>query len=139
MATAPRKASAKKAPAKIPPTTGPVAVPDDPRLNLEYCREHRDFFRLSEREFGCRACGHGPHAKHLDELRLAQVKLLDQILQQAVRRKAIRPIRTEAAASAIFDLTRSIVMQRLRGASKATLDEDIGFAFDLTWKGIGCR
>jgi len=106
---------------------------------LRYFEEHRDFFRLSEREFGCRARGHGPHAKHLDELRLAQVKLLDQILQQAVRRKAIRPIRTEAAASAIFDLTRSIVMQRLRGASKATLDEDIGFAFDLTWKGIGYR
>jgi AcrR family transcriptional regulator len=106
---------------------------------LRYFEEHRDFFRMSEREFGDRACGHGPHAKHLDELRLEQVKVLDQILQQAVRRKAIRPIRTEAAASAIFDLTRSIVMQRLRGASKATLDDDIGFAFDLTWKGIGYR
>lgn len=106
---------------------------------LRYFEEHRDFFRMSEREFGHRACGRGPHAKHLDELRLEQVKLLDQILQQAVRRKAVRPIRTEAAASAIFDLTRSIVTQRLRGASRATLDEDIGFAFDLTWKGIGYR
>ncbi len=106
---------------------------------LRYFEEHRDFFRMSEREFGDRACGRGPHAKHLDELRLEQVKVLDQVLQQAVRRKAIRPIRTEAAASAIFDLTRSIVMQRLRGARKATLDDDIGFAFDLTWKGIGYR
>jgi AcrR family transcriptional regulator len=106
---------------------------------LRYFEEHRDFFRISEREFGYRACGHGQHAKHLDELRLEQVKRLDEVLQQAVRRKAVRPIRTEAAASAIFDLTRSIVTQRLRGASKATLDEDIGFAFDLTWKGIGYR
>ena len=106
---------------------------------LRYFEEHGDFFRISEREFGYPACGRGQHAKHVDELRLEQVKLLDQILQQAVRRKAIRPIRTEAAASAIFDLTRSIVTERLRGASRATLDEDIGFAFDLTWKGIGYR
>ncbi len=106
---------------------------------LRYFEEHRDFFRISEREFGYPACRHGQYAKHVDELRLEQVKLLDQVLQQAVRRKVIRPVRTEAAAFAIFDLTRSIVTQRLRGASRATLDEDIAFAFDLTWKGIGHR
>jgi AcrR family transcriptional regulator len=106
---------------------------------LRYFEEHRDFFRISEREFGYPACRRGQHARHVDELRLEQVKLLDQILQQAVRRKAIRPVRTEATAFAIFDLTRSIVTQRLRGGSRATLDEDIAFAFDLTWKGIGHR
>ena len=106
---------------------------------LRYFEEHRDFFRIAEREIGSPACGHGQHARHVDDLRLEQVKLLDQILQQAARRKAIRPVRTEATAFAIFDLTRSIVTQRLRGASRATLDEDIEFAFDLTWKGIGSR
>ncbi len=106
---------------------------------LRYFEEHRDFFRIAEREFGHPACGHGRHEKLVQELRLEQVKLLDQALQQGVRGKAVRPIRTEAAAFAIFDLTRSIVTQRLRGASRATLDEDIGFAFDLTWKGIGYR
>jgi AcrR family transcriptional regulator len=106
---------------------------------LRYFEEHRDFFRISEREFGYPAYRHGQHARHVDQLRLEQVKLLDQILQQAVRRKAIRPVRTEATAFAIFDLTRSMVTQRLRGASRATLDEDIAFAFDLTWKGIGHR
>ncbi len=106
---------------------------------LRYFERHRDFFRMAEREFGCPAYGRGQHAKLVDELRLEQVKLLEQILQQGVRRRTVRPIRAEAAAFAIFDLTRSIVTQRLRGASRATLDEDIGFAFDLTWKGIGYR
>ena len=106
---------------------------------LRYFEEHRDFFRITEREFGCPACQRDQHARHIDELRLEQVKLLDRILQQAVRRKAIRPVRTEATAFAIFDITRSIVTQRLRGTSRATLDDDIGFAFDLTWKGIGNR
>lgn len=106
---------------------------------LRYFEGHRDFFRISEREFGHPAYRHGQHARLVDQLRQEQVRLLDQILQQAVRRKAIRPVRTEAAAYAIFDLTRSIVTQRLRGTSRATLDEDIAFAFDLTWKGIGHR
>jgi AcrR family transcriptional regulator len=106
---------------------------------LRYFEEHGDFFRIAEREFGYPACQNDRYARQIDELRLGQVKLLDQILQQAVRRKAIRPVRTEATAFAIFDLTRSIVTQRLRGASRATLEDDIAFAFDLTWKGIGHR
>ncbi len=106
---------------------------------LRFFEEHRDFFRLTERAYGYPARHASQHARLVDELRLGQVKLLDQILQQAVRRKAVRPVRTEAAAFAIFDLTRSIVTQRLRGASRATLDDDIAFAFELTWKGIGYR
>jgi AcrR family transcriptional regulator len=108
-------------------------------VKLRYFEAHRDFFRISEREFGHPAFRRSHHVRHGDELRLEQVKLLDRILRQGVRRRAVRPIRTGAAAVAIFDLTRSVVTQRLRGASRATLDEDVSLAFDLTWKGIGNR
>ena len=67
------------------------------------------------------------------------MKALDHLLQQAVRRRAIRPIRTEAAAFAIFDITRGLAKQRLRGAARGPIEDDIAFAFDLTWKGIGHR
>jgi len=106
---------------------------------LRYFEAHRDFFRIYYTEAGRALCRHGHHAKHIDDLFLEQVKALDQVLQHAVRRRTIRAVRTEAAASAILDITRSIVSQRLRGASRASLDEDIAFAFDLTWKGIGHR
>jgi AcrR family transcriptional regulator len=106
---------------------------------LRYFEEHRDFFRIYDSAFGRAACLKGPHGRHLEDLHLEQVKALDQVLQQAARRKAIRPIRTEAAACAILDITRSVVTQRLRGSSRASLDEDIAFAVDLTWKGIGHR
>lgn len=108
-------------------------------VKLRYFEAHRDFFRISELEFGHPAFRRSRHVRRSDELRLEQVKLLDRILRQAVRCRAVRPIRTGAAAVVIFDLTRSIVTQRLRGASHATLDEDIDFAFDLAWKGIGSR
>jgi AcrR family transcriptional regulator len=106
---------------------------------LRYFEEHPDFFRIYDSEFGRARCRHAQHPRPVDELHIEQVKTLDQILQQAVRRRAIRPIRTEEAAVAIFDITRSIVKQRLLGASRVSLDEDIAFAFDLTWKGIGHR
>jgi AcrR family transcriptional regulator len=106
---------------------------------LRYFEEHRDFFRVCDSALGRASCLKGPHARHLDDLRLEQMRALAQVLQEAVRRKAIRPIRTDAAACAILDITRSVVTQRLRGTSRASLDEDIAFAVDLTWKGIGHR
>jgi len=106
---------------------------------LRYFEEHRDFFRIYYSEVGRALCRHGQAARQFDDLYLEQVKVLDQVLQHAVRRKAIRPIRTDATAFALFDLTRSLVTQRLRGLSRASLDEDIEFAFDLAWKGIGHR
>ena len=65
--------------------------------------------------------------------------MLEQALQQAVRRRAIRHLRAEATAFAVLDLTRGVIAQRLRGWSSAELDDDIAFTFDLVWKGIALR
>jgi hypothetical protein len=51
----------------------------------------------------------------------------------------MRGVRTEALAFAVFDITRSLITQRLRGWSKSTIDEDATFVVDLLWKGIGIR
>jgi AcrR family transcriptional regulator len=108
-------------------------------VKLRYFEEHRDFFRIYDQEFGRSACRHGQKGRGSDELYLEQVKALEHVLQQAVRRKAIRPVRTEAVAFAIFDITRGLVTQRLRGGNRGSIDDDIAFAFDLTWKGIAHR
>jgi len=106
---------------------------------LRYFEEHRDFFRIYDQEFGRTLCRHGQKGRQTDELYLEQVKALDHLLQQAIRRKAVRPLRTDAVAFAIFDITRGLVTQRLRGASRGPIEDDIAFAFDLTWKGIAHR
>jgi AcrR family transcriptional regulator len=105
---------------------------------LRYFEDHRDFFRIYDSEVW-RAVRHGLKGRQLDELYLEQVKALEHILQLAVRRKAIRPVRTEAVAFAVLDITRGLVTQRLRSATKASIDDDVAFAFDLMWKGIGNR
>lgn len=106
---------------------------------LRYFEEHRDLFRIFDSEFGRSICRHDAPAKDFEALFLEQVKALDHLLQQAIRRRSIRPIRTEAAAFALFDITRGLATQRLRGASRGPIEDDIAFAFDLTWKGIGHR
>jgi AcrR family transcriptional regulator len=106
---------------------------------LRYFEEHRDFFRIYDSEFGRALCRPGQKGRKFEELFLEQVKTIDQVLQQAVRRKVIRPVRTRAVAFVLFDITRGLVTQRLRGASRGSIEDDIAFAFDLTWKGIGHR
>jgi len=106
---------------------------------LRFFEEHRDFFRLYDQEFGRLPHRHGAKGRHVDELYLAQVTALEHVLQQGVRGRVIRPIRTQAVARAILDMSRSLATRRLREPGHGDLEDDIAFAFDLTWKGIGHR
>ncbi len=108
-------------------------------VKLRYFEQHRDFFRIYYSEVGRSLQRHGQFQRQMDEVYLEQIRSLEAVLQQAVRQRAIRPVRADAAAFAIFDIARGVITQRLRGWSRATLDEDIAFAFDLAWKGIGHR
>jgi AcrR family transcriptional regulator len=106
---------------------------------LRYFEEHRDFFRIYFSELGRSPPRHTQFQRQIDELYLEQVKLLEQALNQALRRRAIRHLRADATAFAVMDLTRGVIAQRLRGWSAAPLDDDIAFTFDLVWKGIALR
>jgi AcrR family transcriptional regulator len=106
---------------------------------LRYFEEHREFFRISYSEVGRTLGRHDMHARPADDPSVEQVKALEQVLQQARRHKAIRAVRAEAAAFAILDISRGVVLHRLRAAGRVPLEEDIAFAFDLAWKGIGHR
>jgi AcrR family transcriptional regulator len=106
---------------------------------LAFFEEHRDFFNLYYSEFGNALGRHAQFQKHFEDLYLEQVRTLDLDLQHAVRRQLMRGVRTEALAFAVFDITRSLITQRLRGWSKSTIDEDATFVVDLLWKGIGIR
>jgi AcrR family transcriptional regulator len=106
---------------------------------IRYFEAHRDFFRIYFSELGRAVTRHTLFQRQLDELHLEQVRVLEQALQQAVRRRQVRHLRPDATAFAVLDLTRSVIAQRLRGWSRAAIDEDIAFTFDLVWKGIALR
>jgi AcrR family transcriptional regulator len=103
---------------------------------IHYFEQHRDFFRIYYSEVGRSVVRHTQFQRHLDEIYLEQVRALEAVLQQAARRKQVRPLRADATAFAVFDLVRSVIMQRLRGWSRASVEEDVAFAYDLVWKGI---
>jgi AcrR family transcriptional regulator len=97
---------------------------------------HRDLFRLYLSE-SSHITGRGVRVgERYERLYLDQVKRLEATLREGIARGEIRLDRADAAAFAVFDLTRAAIVQRLRGWSRATLEQDIDFTFRLIWKGI---
>jgi AcrR family transcriptional regulator len=106
---------------------------------LRYFDGHRDVLRLCCSEAG-RPCAQfdGPPGEAGDRFK-EPVKALEPVLHRAVRCRALRRVRAAAAAVAVLDIVRGVASRRLLEGSRTPLDEDVAFAFDLTWKGIGRR
>jgi AcrR family transcriptional regulator len=106
---------------------------------IRYFDEHPEFFRIYHCELGRAVNRQASRARDFDEIHLGQVRALERVLQSGARKRAVRPLRTEVAALAIFDTVLSVIAQRFRGRSRGSLEEDIAFAFELAWKGIEQR
>jgi AcrR family transcriptional regulator len=103
---------------------------------LRYFQQERDFFRVYFAELGHSLVrSPGPEDK-LEELYVGQARSLRAMLDEGVAGGELREQRTDATAYAILDLTRACVVQRLRGWSRASADEDLDHIFNLLWKGI---
>jgi AcrR family transcriptional regulator len=99
--------------------------------------ENRNFVRIYHAEFGNTG---PPHLdKELRSLYLRQAQTLETVLREAAVEGQIRPIRADAAAVIVYEMTRGLVMQRLLGWSTATAEQDIDFLFELIWKGLATR
>ena len=104
-----------------------------------YFEENRDFFKIYYSEFGHVLIHPAQVHRNFKDFYLAQSRVIESVLQEAVQAKVIRELRTGAAAFAILDITRGLITQRLLGWSRETIDEDVRFVFDLLWKGIANR
>jgi AcrR family transcriptional regulator len=105
-------------------------------VRLDYFEAERDFFRVYFAELGhslVRAAG--PDDK-LEELYIGQARKLRAMLDEGVERGELRAQRTDATAYAILDLTRACLVQRLRGWSHNSAEEDLEHLCTLLWKGI---
>lgn len=105
-------------------------------IKICYFEKNRDFFKIYLSEFGSVFTHPAQLHKRFGDLYLQQARMLEAVLREGIKRKAIRNIYPEAAALAISDLTRGIITQRLLGWSKANVESDIRFVFDLVWRGI---
>jgi AcrR family transcriptional regulator len=65
-----------------------------------------------------------------------QVAVLAGLLAEGQAAGEVRDLRAEVVAQAIFDVTRSVIVQRLSCGAARPADDDVGLIFDLVWKGI---
>lgn len=102
-----------------------------------YYEQNRDFFKIYHSEVANVLVHPVHHGKDFREIYLEQARMLDAALAGGAKVKKIRSIRTDTAAFTICDMTRGLIVQRLLGWSKAEVEDDIQFLFDLVWRGIG--
>ena len=106
---------------------------------LAYFEENRDFFKIYYFELGKIPTHPGTIDCEFKSLYLDQARLVESILKEGSRKKAIRNLRTDQAAFAISDLIRGVVTQRVLGWTKSKISQDVEFIFDLIWKGIAAQ
>ncbi len=106
---------------------------------LRYFEENRDFFKTYYSEFGHAMAQPAYFHKDFIEYNSRQVRLLAGVLGDGIRSGEIRDLPVEAMAFAIVNLTRGTITHRLLGWTSSTIEDDVGFMFDLTWKGIAVR
>jgi AcrR family transcriptional regulator len=101
------------------------------RTRMEYAEANRDFFRIYHSEFG-----NLTNDSEFQQLYLQQAKTLEAVLHAAAKKSEVRRIRADFSAFLIYDMVKSVMIQRLLGRSTAHLDEDIETLTELIWKGI---
>jgi AcrR family transcriptional regulator len=101
------------------------------RTRMEYAEANRDFFRIYHSEFG-----NLTNDSEFQQLYLQQAKTLEAVLHTAAKKGEIRRIRADFSAFLIYDMVKSVMIQRLLGRSTARLDDDIETLTELIWKGL---
>jgi TetR/AcrR family fatty acid metabolism transcriptional regulator len=119
--------------------TGPGTTLETLRILTEtkitFFEENRDFFRIYFSELG-QLPAHPAAIALVRDLYTEHARVFERLLRAGIKRREIRAIDPEKTAFAIADLTRGVTTQRLLGASKGSLDDDVNFVVDLIWKGI---
>ncbi len=104
---------------------------------VRYFEENGDFFKIYHSEFSNILI----HPAHLDEdfrdLYIQQAKVLEVILRAAAKQGRIRIAPVKRLTLMVYDMTRALIVQRLLGGTKSSVDEDVEFLFNLMWKGMG--
>jgi AcrR family transcriptional regulator len=108
------------------------------RTRVEYLEENRDFFNAYHAWFGSITHPASLNAE-LRELYRAQLDYLAAMLHQAQELGEIKISSVETAAGTIYEASRGLMLRRVLGWSKATVDEDIQALTSILWKGIGGR
>jgi AcrR family transcriptional regulator len=103
---------------------------------LRFAEENRDFYQIYFQEFS-RQQHPEEISRECRALDRRRTKALETVLRDAHQSGEVRPMREALAASLIHDMTRSLILRRLKSDSKASIKEDCEFLCDFIINGIG--
>ena len=106
------------------------------RTRLDEVERNRDFFKIYHSEFG-NIAHPAAGSEWFFNLYQDQLKILEGILQEASEAGEIRIARTETVASAIYEMTRGVMLRRTLGWSTGDVDADVETLDEMIWNGIG--
>jgi AcrR family transcriptional regulator len=117
--------------------TGPDKVRAFITTRFDFFEQHRDFFRIYNSDISAIFITAHPMQKDLREFYLEQAGLLTSIIKEAIRAGELRDVPAEAAAFAIYDMTRACIARRILGLGEQGGPEDAETLIDFISKGIG--
>jgi TetR/AcrR family transcriptional regulator len=106
------------------------------RSKMEFFEHERDLFRiyLSEKQ-GLEVAPKDPHKLALRDMYLRGVQTLAKVLQEGIDAGAIRPLDSRRLAFFLQDMMSVLLVQRIQGKARTTVEEDVEQLLDLFLNG----
>jgi len=105
-------------------------------VRLEYCKANEDFLRIYLAEYGSMFTK-TQLRKELCKAARENMQAMAEIVEAAMARRELRRAPAGAVAATIFDLARGLMERRLLGWKELQAKDEVRFAVDLLWSGIG--
>lgn len=115
-------------------TTAPERIRAFITVRFSFCDKHRDFFRIYNSDVSAIFISAHPTQKDIREFYLEQGGMLAGIIREGIRNGELRDVPAEAAAFAIYDMTRASIARRVLGLTNGEGDADT--LIDLITKGL---
>lgn len=121
-----------------------VAAAESPReairvfieTRVGYFKEHQDYFRMYVNEVSRQVTDRTPRRSRCREAMEQQTRALRDAFARYIAAGSMRAVDPEAAASAVFDMTRGLVARRLLSRASPHGDADVAFLIDFVWAGL---
>lgn len=106
------------------------------RSKMEFFEHERDLFRiyLSEKQ-GLEVAPKDPHKLALRNMYLQGVQTLGKVLQEGIDAGIIRPLGSRRLAFLLQDMMSVLLVQRIQGKARTTVEEDVEQLLDLFLNG----
>jgi AcrR family transcriptional regulator len=99
---------------------------------ISFYERERDFFRIYLHEkHGLEVAPKDPHKRTLRDMYIQAVDHLASVLQEGIDAGRIRPMGSRRLAFYLHEMMNTVLVQRIQGKAKTSIDEDVSQLLDL--------